>query len=232
MSLAGRAAWGSGLTSSSPGSDRIGKSELRYLPDTMVTEVTLYHPGLQILLHCHDAVDFHENVYVKEVTVENMASRKREVRLFFSLDLGISGNDIGDTAGYDPKTEAVIHYKGARYLLASGLGTDSPGLSQYAVGQKGMAGKEGTFRDAEDGLLSGNPMAQGSVDSVIAVHLTVEPLSRGKAYFWIAAGSSWQRCGAPQFPGEAQASAAIAEADRGLLASVGPQGITAAPAIA
>lgn len=168
------------------------KSELRYLPDTMVTEVSLYHAGLQILLLCHDAVDFHENVYVKEVIVENMAPHKREVRLFCSLDLGISGNDIGDTAGYDPKTEAVIHYKGARYLLVSGLGAESPGLSQYAVGQKGMAGKEGTFRDAEDGLLSGNPIAQGSVDSVIAVHLTVEPLSRGKAYFWIAAGSNWQ----------------------------------------
>jgi GH15 family glucan-1,4-alpha-glucosidase len=55
-----------------------------------------------------------------------------------------------------------------------------------------MAGKEGTFRDAEDGWLSGNPIAQGSVDSVIAVHLTVEPLSQGKAYFWIAAGSNWQ----------------------------------------
>ena len=167
------------------------KKELRYLADTMVTEVTLYHAGLQVLLHCHDAVDFHEDIYVKEITVENMAPHKREFRLFFSLDFGISGNDIGDTAGYDPKTGAIIHYKGARYLLASGLSTDSPGLSQYAVGQKGMAGKEGTFRDAEDGLLSGNPMAQGSVDSVIAVHVTVEPMSRGEAYFWIAAGSSW-----------------------------------------
>ena len=154
-----------------------------YLEDTMVTEVTLHHPGLQIVLNCHDAVDFHEDIYVKEVRVENLAPHKREVRLFFSLDFGISGNDIGDTAGYDPKTEAVIHYKGGRYLLASGLSTDSPGLSQYAVGQTGMAGKEGTFRDAEDGLLSGNPMAQGSVDSVIAVHMTVESRSGGKLTF-------------------------------------------------
>ncbi|MDY0040839.1 MAG: glycoside hydrolase family 15 protein [Desulforhabdus sp.] len=168
------------------------KRELRYLTDTMVTEVSLYHAGLQILLLCHDAVDFHENVYVKEVTVENMAPHKREIRLFFTLDLGISGNEIGDTAGYDPKTEAVIHYKGARYLLSSGLGNDRPGLSQYAVGQKGMGGREGTFRDAEDGVLSGNPMAQGSVDSVIAVHVTVEPLSRGRAFFWVAVGSSWK----------------------------------------
>jgi len=42
----------------------------------------------------------------------------REIRLFFTLDLGISGNELGDTAGYDPKTGAVVHYKGARYFLA------------------------------------------------------------------------------------------------------------------
>jgi GH15 family glucan-1,4-alpha-glucosidase len=167
------------------------QKRLGYLPDTMVTKVTLYHPGLEIRLECHDGVDFHENVYVKEVILENPTSRRREIRLFFSMDLGISGNDIGDTAGYDPKTGAVIHYKGARYLLASGLGGDSSGLSQYAVGQKGMVGREGTFRDAEDGWLSGNAMAQGSVDSVVAVHVVVDPESLGKAYFWIAAGPSW-----------------------------------------
>lgn len=167
------------------------QKEMGYIADTMVTEVRLYHPVLQVLLHCHEAVDFHEDVYIREITVENKGSREREIRLFFSLDFGICGNEIGDTAGYDPKTEAIIHYKGARYLLASGLSTDSPGLSQFAVGQKGMGGMEGTFRDAEDGVLSGNPMAQGSVDSVIAVHLTVEPQSREKAYFWIAAGPSW-----------------------------------------
>jgi GH15 family glucan-1,4-alpha-glucosidase len=167
------------------------QKQLGYLADTMVTEVGLVHPGLQLALHCREAVDFHEDVYVKAISVENTADREREVRLFFCLDLGISGNDIGDTAGYDPKTEAVIHYKGARYLLAGGCSTDAPGLSQYAVGQKGMAGREGTFRDAEDGLLSGNPMAQGSVDSVIAVHLKVAPMGRGEAHFWVAAGSSW-----------------------------------------
>lgn len=167
------------------------QKHLGYLDDTMVTAVTLHHPDLQIRLRCYDAVDFHENVYLKEITVENTASRKREVRLFSTLDLGISGNDIGDTAGYDPKTGAVIHYKGARYLLAGGFGPDAQGLSQYAVGQKGMAGMEGTFRDAEDGRLSGNPMAQGSVDSVIAVHMTLEPQSEATAYFWIAVGSNW-----------------------------------------
>nr|HDM99867.1 hypothetical protein [Deltaproteobacteria bacterium] len=52
-----------------------------------------------------------------------------------------------------------------RYFLASGLSINGDGISQYAVGQKGTTDREGTFRDAEDGVLSGNPIAQGKVDA-------------------------------------------------------------------
>jgi glucoamylase len=165
--------------------------ELRYVPDTMVTEVRLHQEDMGFSLVCRDAVDFHEDIYLKEITVENLTPRPREVRLFFHLDLGIAGNDLGDNAGFDPKTGAVIHYKGPRYFLISGLGSEGAGLNQYAVGQKGLAGKEGTFRDAEDGLLSGNLIAQGSVDSVVCVSLNLEAKSQDKAFFWIAAGLSW-----------------------------------------
>jgi GH15 family glucan-1,4-alpha-glucosidase len=165
--------------------------ELAYEPDTMVTKVNLLHPALGILLVCRDAVDFHEDVLVREIIVENLEGSPREVRLFLSLDLGISGNELGDTAGYDPKTGAVIHYKGARYFLAGGLTGTGAGLAQYAVGQTGNDGKEGTFKDAEDGVLSGNPIAQGRVDSVMGISLEVAGNSQETAYFWIAAGQSW-----------------------------------------
>jgi glucoamylase len=167
------------------------QKELRFVPDTLVTDVRLHQPDLEFSLVCRDAVDFHEDIYLKEITVENLAPRAREVRLFFHLDLGIAGNDLGDTAGFDPKTDAVIHYKGPRYFLISGMGQEGAGLSQYAVGQKGLFDKEGTFRDAEDGLLSGNLIAQGSVDSVVCVTLTVEAKSKATAFFWLAAGFSW-----------------------------------------
>ncbi len=166
--------------------------QLTYVPETMVTEVTLSQPALGLRLFCHDVVDFHEDIYVRQLTVENLEDRHRQVRLFFSLDLGIGGNDLGDTAGFDPKTGALVHYKGARYFLLGGLvGTDF-GLSQFAVGQKGVEGKKGTFMDAEDGVLSGNPIAQGSVDSVMALHLEVPARSRATAYLYLAAGLSWE----------------------------------------
>jgi glucoamylase len=168
------------------------RRDLRYEAETLVTRVDLEHKGLGVKLVCRDAVDFHENIFVRQITLENLEPRTREIRLFFSLDLNISGNAVGDTAAFDPQTGGLVHYKGPRYFLANGCVADKAGLDQYATGQKGREGMEGTFRDAEDGLLSGNPIAQGSVDSVIGVKLSLEGGGRGEAYFWIAAAQTWE----------------------------------------
>jgi glucoamylase len=165
--------------------------DLRYLPDTLVTDVTLLNSKLGIKLFCQDAVDFHENVFLREITVENLKPDKREVRLFFALSLDISGASIGNTAAYDPESGGVVHYKEMFYFLANGKTESSPGLTSFAVGQKGIGNLEGTFKDAEDGVLSENPIAQGIVDSVISVSLQLESGARGKAYFWIAAATTW-----------------------------------------
>jgi GH15 family glucan-1,4-alpha-glucosidase len=166
--------------------------DLRYETDTLVTRVRLRHEELGLELVCRDAVDFHENVLVREITVENLFAKEREIRLFFGHGFGISGNQIGDTAAFDPMTGGVVHYKGERYFLANGSSETSPEIAQFATGQSGMGWKEGTFKDAEDGHLSGNPIAQGSVDSVISVHLTLGGLAKGRAYYWICIGKTWE----------------------------------------
>jgi glucoamylase len=137
------------------------KRELKYRSSTLVTEVDLYHREMGLLLACEDAVDFHENVLVRQIAVENLEPRKREIRLFFANNLSISGNDVGDTAAFDPKTGGVVHYKGPRYFLANGMAQNSDDLAGFAVGQKGHGAHEGTYRDAEDGVLSGNPICPG-----------------------------------------------------------------------
>jgi hypothetical protein len=121
-----------------------------------------------------------------------MASRAREVRLFFTQDFDISGNSVGDTAAFDPVRNAIVHYKGSRYFLVNGSPAGGKGFSQFAVGQKGIGGKEGTFKDAEDGVLSGNPIAQGSVDSTLGVALTLAPGASGELHYWMAAGRDFQ----------------------------------------
>ncbi|MBI5015484.1 MAG: glycoside hydrolase family 15 protein [Deltaproteobacteria bacterium] len=165
--------------------------ELRYEAETLVTEVSLYREDLRLLLTCRDAVDFHEDVYLREVAVENLAPERREVRLFFCQNFSISGNGVGDTAAFDPSTGGLVHYKGPRYFLANGRGQDGRGPSRWAVGQKEVEGREGTWRDAEDGELSGNPIAQGSVDSVLGLTLELDGLSRGSAHYWLSAGQTW-----------------------------------------
>ncbi len=172
--------------------DQDWRRDLLYAPDTLVTQVNLFHDELGLLLSCRDAVDFHENVYLREVTVENLRPTARDIRLFFAQSLNISGNSIGDTAALDPETGGIVHYKGSRYFLVGGTTGDGNGFSQFAVGQKKVNDKEGTYRDAEDGVLSGNTIAQGSVDSVAALHLAIKGNDRATASFWLAAGDSWQ----------------------------------------
>jgi GH15 family glucan-1,4-alpha-glucosidase len=168
------------------------ETDLRYEPDTLVTRVSLYQRELGVLLVCRDAVDFHENIYLREIEVQNILPEDREIRLFFGQDFAIAGNSVGDTAAFDPDTGGVVHYKGPRYFLTNGSAGGRDGAAQYAVGQKEQESREGTFRDAEDGVLSGNPIAQGSVDSVIALTLTVAGMGHGTAHYWLAAGKNRQ----------------------------------------
>lgn len=168
------------------------RRDLLYEPDSLVTQVNLVHDELGLLLRCRDAVDFHENIYLREVRVENLRRRRREIRLFFAQSFNISGNSVGDTAAADPESGGLVHYKGDRYFLVNGSTGESPGFNEFAVGQKKVNGKEGTYKDAEDGRLSGNTIAQGSVDSVAALHLTVKANGQASAYYWLAAGKSWK----------------------------------------
>jgi GH15 family glucan-1,4-alpha-glucosidase len=159
-----------------------------YEADTLVTDVTLTHTGLRVRLRVRDAVDFHENLYVREVTVENLAPHTRDLRLFFHQDFHLYGSEIGDTALYDPRLQAVLHYKGHRYFLVNVQTEAGAGVEEWAIGIKEFQGAEGTWRDAEDGLLGRNPIAQGAVDSTVAVRVTAAGGGRATCYYWIAAG--------------------------------------------
>src|SRR5205823_13388565 len=165
---------------------------ISYEHETLVGATTLTHPKLGLVLQCRDAVDFDRNLYFKEVTVEDTTGRDREVRLFQHFDAHLYGNDVGDSAYYDPRSQAIVHYKGRRYFLLSGSsGGNAYGLGSFAIGQKDAPGKEGTWRDAEDGELSRNPVAQGSIDSVGMVAITVPAKGTASAVFWIGAGQAY-----------------------------------------
>jgi GH15 family glucan-1,4-alpha-glucosidase len=164
---------------------------LDYEPETLVTHVTAAQPALEVQLECADAVDFYENVYVRRLLVSNLASRPRDVRLFFSHDFNLYSTKVGDTAFYDPGTRSLIHYKANRYLLINCCEPTRCGVELYTCGAKEVRGLEGTWRDAEDGQLAGHPIAQGTVDSTIGVRLALEAHSQAVVYYWIAAGRTY-----------------------------------------
>jgi GH15 family glucan-1,4-alpha-glucosidase len=166
--------------------------DLRYEPETLVTHVVCRHARMELELECSDAVDFYENIYLRRVVVSNLAARRREVRLFFSQDFNLYATKVGNTAFYDPTTESVIHYKARRYLLVNLGEPGRCGVRSFTCGTKEVQGLEGTWRDAEDGVLAGNPIAQGTVDSTVGTTLALDPKGQGILYCWICAGRVYQ----------------------------------------
>ncbi|MEW9698443.1 glycoside hydrolase family 15 protein [Paenibacillus sp. SI8] len=167
---------------------------LGYLEDSLVTNATCTHERLGLELLIRDGVDVQHNVFLRKVRLENRWDKERIIKLYFHLDLQIYGNGIGDTIYFDPELNSLIFYKGHRYLSLSCLSPDEGKvkMSGYATGQKGINGLEGTWRDAADGHLGGNPIAQGSVDGVIELTVTLPPKSTKEAWFWICFGRNKQ----------------------------------------
>ncbi|MEW5800564.1 MAG: glycoside hydrolase family 15 protein [bacterium] len=180
--------WIDGIFSWIPEGWKIRKG---YLEDSLVTEVHLIHEDLDIQFITHDLVDFHENIYLRKITIENMSGTDRDIRIFFCHDFHIYGNNIGDTAAFRPEVRGIVHYKNERYFLVNVYANTKYGIDQFATGNKEYGDFIGTWKDAEDGILSGNPISQGSVDSVIAIHLTLKGYQKEDCYYWICAGKSW-----------------------------------------
>ena len=164
---------------------------LEYADEMLMSKVTAINDHLGVSLHCHDMVDYREDIYIKKIFLKNLQKKEREFRLFFHHDYHILESPTGDTAYYDPDEKAVIHYKENRYFLMSGMRNGLQGIDQYAIGIKEFRGLEGTWKDAEDGRLEGNPIAQGSVDSCISFSAKVQPEGEQSIYYWITAGKEY-----------------------------------------
>lgn len=159
---------------------------LAYEPDTLVTEVRCVNNDLGIVLTCRDCVDFNYNLFLRRIELENLREHLRDVRLFFHHDLHIGGSTDGDTAYFHPGERALMHYKGQHWFIMNGMTEKAWGLSSYAIGVARYHGNEGTWRDAEDGVLGRNPISQGSVDSTVALHVSLE--TKATAWYWIGTG--------------------------------------------
>jgi glucoamylase len=162
----------------------------RYLRDTLTTSVALEHRDLRLSMYCNDVVDFHRPILVRKIKVKNLSGRERLVQIIHHQDFNMFGMKVGDTAYFDPELQSIIHYRGQRYVMVTFYADGKQRIDEYATGTSGFQGAEGTWRDAEDGHLQGNPISQGAVDSTIAHHLQLPAEGERTIYMVIIAGQS------------------------------------------
>ena len=166
------------------------KRTLGYEKESLVTSVHASHELLHLSMHLSDGVHQRDPIFLRKIRIRNQASETREVRLFFHHDFSLNETEVGDTVVYDPRLNTVYHYKRNVYIMVNGR-TQTGGIDQYSLGTKRFHDAEGTWRDAEDGILSCNPIAQGSVDSTISLRLILGPQEEQVLTYWLCVGDSY-----------------------------------------
>ncbi|PIR52996.1 glycoside hydrolase family 15 [Candidatus Peregrinibacteria bacterium CG10_big_fil_rev_8_21_14_0_10_49_10] len=185
-----------------------------YKPETLVGHSLLRNEELGIEIIAHDYVHPVRNVLVRNFLVTSIDGTEKTVRVFFHHDLHIYGDKQKDTAFYEPYTNSVVHYRQRRYFLIGGNTSDpveckagshsdvyqsvlhskeqveACGISSYSIGKANYQGKEGTWRDAEDGELANSTIEQGSVDSTVGIHCFVKPDVKTEVTMWMCLGKN------------------------------------------
>lgn len=183
-----------------------------YMESTLVSSSRMRNDRLALEIVSEDVVDPTKDCLIRSFKLRTTDGEQRKVQCFFHHDFYIYGDKQKDTAFYEPHTKSVIHFREKRYFLVGGTTSDpvtcAPvntggefhplsgveshidhcGISSFAVGKSNYRGLEGTWRDAEDGVLSRGAIEQGSVDSTIEIDCLVSGNRDTVVYQWICAG--------------------------------------------
>ena len=156
----------------------------------LIGHTRAFNNSLNILLEFDDTVDTEMSAFVRNIHVVNMAEATRDIRLFTHQAFAIGDSRSNtDTAQYLPDSNAVLHYRGRRAFVIGGRHDDRP-FDQHSIGLFGIEGREGTYRDADDGELACSAVEHGRVDSTLRFKLNIAPFDSERVHYWIAAGTS------------------------------------------
>lgn len=133
-----------------------------YAHHAQIGHTTARHEQLGITLEFLDCVPSSDDAFLRNIHIINTSKRQREIRLFMQQVFMISSAQHGDTAQYLPGDEAILHFKGRRNFVVSGVDQNGNAFSQHTMGLFGVGEKEGAFRDAEDGVLLTNQVEFGT----------------------------------------------------------------------
>lgn len=154
--------------------------------NSMSSTVTAYHDVKKIELKFEDVVYNEKNIFIRKISIKNDLSTRRTIKIFINQQFEIYEARRGDTAYYDPESKVLIHYKGRRTFLFN-ADHESFGIEDYSTGLLGIEGHEGTYKDAEDGELSRNPIEHGYVDSVAGFTCELKGKEEDTIYYWMCA---------------------------------------------
>jgi GH15 family glucan-1,4-alpha-glucosidase len=162
----------------------------RYPHTALIGHTLAKNEALGIILEFDDCVDAEISLFMRNIHVVNLSDIKREIKLFIHQAFAIGDSRSNtDTAQYLPDSNAILHYRGRRAFVISGLNGEQP-FDQYSIGLFGIENHEGSFKDAEDGILEGNNVEHGRVDSILGFTLNVDAQSSARVHYWVAAGMS------------------------------------------
>lgn len=161
-----------------------------YPHTALIGHTVARNDNLGVTLEFDDTVDSDQNAFMRSIHVVNHRPDKRQIRLFMHQAFAIGDSRSNtDTVQYLPENDAIMHYRGRRIFIISGRANSQP-FDQFAMGLFGIDGREGTWRDAEDGELNSCMVEHGRVDSTLRFKLDIEPHESTRVEYWIAAGTT------------------------------------------
>ncbi len=170
--------------------DGTWQSKFRLSDKSMASVGSATNKKLGVELEFYDFVHPEINILCRRITVKNISEEEKDIRMFNHQVFQISRDGRSDTALYVPDSHYILDYKGACSILAYSESGISSSFDQHAVGNTGIEGKEGTFRDAEDGELSNSDVEHASVDSTIRTSLRLAPREQQDVRYWLIAADS------------------------------------------
>jgi GH15 family glucan-1,4-alpha-glucosidase len=164
--------------------------DLDFEADALVSKIRATNKDLGVELSFTDFVDSDFNAFCRRIDVKNISDSYKDIRLFTHQVFQISRAGRADTAMFVPDENYILDYKGRCALLIYGCHEDGSVYDQFAIGNYGIEGKDGTYRDAEDGELSGNAVEHGGVDSVMRFPVGLSSGEKTHIDYWIVAADS------------------------------------------
>ncbi len=157
--------------------------------EALASSVLARNSRIGVELTFKDIVYNERPVFIRRVLIKNMLDQNREIKLYFGHEFEIYKTHGSDTAYFDPESHAIIHYKGHRAFLIRAI-LDGAVFEDYTTGRANFHGLQGSYRDADDGLLSKNPIEHGPADSVIGLYAPYMGGQSRICHYWIAVAQS------------------------------------------